>query len=149
EFEAWKKSCENDDQVDDFCPLILGKDVSELVDSDDAVEEEADGETPLPPSAKEMVSAWKNGDFTSLKKGTSSSLYRSLRTFKTWTPLEKSAEKILAASESSNCDNPAVGTALAQKAETFLPSKKFREITYKLYEKVVGCPVGEHASRAR
>lgn len=149
EFDAWKKSCENDSQSDDFCPLILGKDPSEFVETEEEVKEDAEVEVPLSVVAKQMITAWKADDFSGLKKGSGAALYRSLRTFKDWAPLEKITADILDASESSNCDNPAVATALAQKAETFFPEKKYRDITYKLYEKVLGCPVGEHASRAR
>jgi soluble lytic murein transglycosylase len=149
EFEAWKKSCETDPDSDDFCPLLMGKDPSEFVDSEDEVKDEAETEAPLSGTAKEMVVAWRAGDFATLKRGTSSSLYRSLRAFKDWSGLEKATERVLDTSESSNCDNPAVATALAQKAENFLPDRKYREIAYKIYEKVIACPVGEHASRSR
>jgi soluble lytic murein transglycosylase len=149
EFDAWKKVCEGAPDSDDFCPLILGKDPSESVESEDEVKEEAETEAPLSSSAKEMIGAWREGDFSALKRGNSASLYRSLRTFKEWSGLEKAATRLLDTSESAHCENPAVATALAQKAENFLPDRKYREIAYKIYEKVIGCRVGEHASRSR
>jgi soluble lytic murein transglycosylase len=149
EFEVWRKACEAKPESDDFCPLIQGKDPSEFVDAEDEVKEEPGVEVPLSSTAKEAIAAWKSADFSTLKKAASGPIYRSLRTFKEWTPLEGITKKILSESSSSNCDNPAVATALAQKAEMFLPDHKYRDIAYSLYEKVLGCQITEHSSRAK
>lgn len=149
EFDFWKKECDSKPGSDDFCPLILGKDPNEFVDSEEEVKEEAGGEVPLSSTAKEVVAAWKEGKLQVLKKATPSLLYRSLRGIKDWETLESGSKKLLGESRSFHCDNPAMATALAQKAEMFLPEKKFREIAFSLYEKVLECPAAEHSSRAR
>lgn len=149
EFDAWKKECESKPESDDFCPLLLGKDPNDFVESEDEVKEEPGTEVPLTTTAKEMVAAWKSANFSALKKATPSIVYRSLRGFKEWEPLDSVAKKLISESKSSNCENPAMATALAQKAEMFLPEKKYREIAFKLYERVVECSTTEHSSRAR
>lgn len=149
EFEGWKKGCEEKPDGDDFCPLILGQDPNDFVEAEDEVKEELGAEVPLSATAKQTVGAWKTADFSALKKANSSALYRSLRSFKDWAPLEEVTKKVLAESKNANCDNPAVATALAQKAEMFLPEKRFREIAFQLFEKVIACPASEHASRSR
>lgn len=149
EFEKWKSACGAKPESDDFCPLIQGKDPSEFVESEDEVKEEPGVEAPLSSTAKEAIAAWKSGDFSALKRAGPSPIYRSLRTFKEWAPLELAAKHVLSESKNSNCDNPAVATALAQKAEMFLPDRKYREIAFSLYEKVIECQVTEHSSRAK
>ncbi len=149
EFEGWKKSCVDKPDSDDFCPLILGQDPNDFVETEDEVKEDPGTEIPLSATAKQTIASWKSADFPALKRASFSAIYRSLRGFKDWESLEPIAKRTLAESKSSNCDNPAVATALAQKAEMFLPEKKYRDIAYSLFEKVVGCPVGEHSSRAR
>ncbi len=149
EFDAWKKTCTENSDSDDFCPLILGKDPSEYVDSEEEVKEESGTDVPMTASVKETVLAWKKADFAGLKRAKSSSLYRSLRTYKEWAPLEAAAARVMSESNSANCDNPVIATALAQKAEMFLPEKKYREIVFGLYEKVIACAPTEHVSRAK
>src|SRR5690606_34631929 len=101
--------------------------------------EEPGGEIPLTASAKELVSAWQASNFGMLKKATPGAIYRSLRSFKDWESLEPIAKKLINESKSSNCENPAMATALAQKAEMFFPEKKYRDLAFQLYERVVGC----------
>jgi soluble lytic murein transglycosylase len=149
EFDAWKKECESKPESDDFCPLILGKDPNEFVDSDEEVQEDSSAAVVLSASAKEVLEAWKKGDASTLRKATPGSLYRALRAFKTWDSLETASAKLLDEGRSAHCANPAMATALAQKAEMFLPEPKYKEIAFKLYEKILDCPVGEHASRGR
>ncbi|MBS1960900.1 MAG: lytic transglycosylase domain-containing protein [Bdellovibrionales bacterium] len=149
EFEKWKTACTAKPESDEFCPLIMGKDPSEFVDAEEEVKEEPGTDIPLSSTAKEAIAAWKAADFSALKKTGPGPIYRSLRTFKDWAPLEPAAKKILSESKSANCDNPAVATALGQKAEMFLPDRKFRDIAFSLYEKVVDCQVTEHSSRAK
>ena len=149
EFEKWRASCETNPESDDFCPMIQGKDPSSFVDVEEEVKEEPGAEAPLSATAKEAIAAWKTGDFSTLKRSGASPIYRSLRTFKDWALLEPALKKILSESKNSNCDNPAIATGLAQKAEMFLPDPKFRDIAFSLYEKVLECPVSEHASRAK
>lgn len=149
EFEKWRLSCEAKPDSDDFCPLIQGKDPSEFVETEEEVKEEPGAEAPLSATAKEAIAAWRSADFSALKRAGSSPIYRSLRTFKDWTVLEPAAKRILSETKSANCDNPAVATALAQKAEMFLPDRKFRDVAFSLYERVLDCPVGEHSSRAK
>lgn len=149
EFDVWKKECESKPGSDDFCPLILGKDPNEFVDSEEEVKEEPGGDAPLSSTAKEIVASWKEAKLQTLKKATPSLLYRSLRGIKDWESLEPTTKKLLGENRSYHCDNPAVATALAQKAEMFLPEKKFRDIAFSLYEKVIECPAVEHSSRAR
>lgn len=149
EFEGWKKSCIEKPDSDDFCPLILGQDPNDFVEAEEEVKEEPGAEIPLSATAKETVASWKAADFSALRKASSSALYRSLRSFKDWESLEPITKKVISESQSANCDNPAVATALAQKAEMFFPEKKFRDIAYSLFEKVLTCPAGDHSSRAR
>lgn len=149
EFEGWKKICAEKPDSDDFCPLILGQDPNDFVETEDEVKEEPGVEIPLSATTKQTIASWKSADFSALRKASSSAIYRSLRGFKDWEVLEPIAKKILSESKSVSCDNPAVATALAQKAEMFLPEKRFRNIAYSLFEKVIACPVSEHASRAR
>jgi soluble lytic murein transglycosylase len=149
EFDAWVKSCKDKPDSDDFCPLIQGKDPSEFVEVEDEVKEDSAGDAQLPSTVKEAIAAWKAADFSALRRAGSSPIYRSLRTFKEWAPLEPVAKKILGESKSANCENPAVATALAQKAEMFFPERKYREIAFSLYEKVLGCQVTDHSSRAK
>jgi soluble lytic murein transglycosylase len=149
EFDKWKTACAAKPEDDDFCPLILGKDPADFVDSEDEVTEEPGGEAPLNSTAKQALAAWKAADFSALKRMGPSPIYRSLRTFKDWFALDPAAKRVLSESKRANCDNPAVATALAQKAEMFLPDRKYRDIAYSLYEKVVDCQVTEHSSRAK
>jgi hypothetical protein len=149
EFEKWKSSCISKPDSDDFCPLIQGKDPSEFVETEEEVKEEPGVEAPLSSTAKEAMAAWKAGDFSALKRMGPSPIYRSLRPIKDWSSLELAAKHVLSEGKSANCDNPAVATALAQKAEMFLPDRKYRDIAFSLYEKVIGCQVTEHSSRAK
>lgn len=149
EFGKWKAACEAKPDGDDFCPLIQGKDPSEFVEAEEEVKEEPGAEIPLSTTAKEAVAAWKAADFPALKRVGSSPIYRSLRTFKDWSALEPIAKRVLSESKGANCDNPAIATALAQKAEMFLPERKFRDVAYSLYEKVIECQVTDHSSRAK
>ncbi len=150
EFESWKKSCEANPAADDFCPLVLGKDPNESVEAEEEdVKEEPGVDLPLSSTTKDALAAWTAADFSALKRAGPSPIYRSLRTFKEWAPLEAITKKVLAETKIANCENPAVATGLAQKAEMFLPERKYRDIAYSLYEKVIACPDSEHASRAR
>ncbi len=149
EIEAWKKQCAGDGALkDDFCPLVLGQElIVKQPEEEELVEE--DIEPDQVKNSREVVTMLKNADFSALKRATSSAIYLALRTFGQWSALEPIAKRALSESVSQNCDHPEIATALGQKAETFLPDPKYKQIAFSLYEKVLECKNSEHASRAR
>lgn len=155
EIEEWTKQCSAKVDSDDFCPLILGLEPVEVVPEDEEIREEDRGEEAtaeaqtVPPSTKETLALLKKADFVALKRASTSSIYRSLRKFKDWSQLQPMVERALRESSRQHCENPAIATGLAQKAEMYLPDPQVRKTAFELYEKVIDCPTGEIPIRAR
>lgn len=156
EIDEWTKQCTAKPDSDDFCPLVLNQLPKEVEEEEAEIREEDRGDEQalaeaaiVPPSTKETIELLKKADFTGLKRAPTSAIYRALRKFKDWSQLEKITERALRESPRQHCDNTAIATALAQKAETFFPEPKYRQIALSLFEKVLECQNAETATRAR
>lgn len=150
--ESWIRLCEKDSKSDDFCPLVLGKEPPETEPEDTEIREEDEKSSAQVSNSKDVAQWMKNGDFSSLKQAQSSAIYRALRTIKKWDELDLITQKTIKESSNENCKNPSIATALAQKAEMYLPDAKYLKVAYQLYEKVISCSKDrkeESADRSR
>ena len=147
--ENWIRLCEKDSNQDDFCSLVLGKEPPEADPEETEIREEEDKTSSFVGSTKDVEIWLKKADFGSLKQAKSSAIYRALRQFKKWNELSDITARVLKESESENCKNPAIATALAQKSEMYLPEPQQLTAAFGLYQKVLSCPKSETTDRAR
>ena len=99
----------------------------------DAQPREEDQEASPPATASQLMT---KADLSALRNLTDSQIYRALKTFRSWEPLQAVVE---AALDSDSCKNAPLLTMLGQKAEEFFPEPKFRKIASDLYTKVASC----------
>ena len=84
-------------------------------------------------------------DLSAIRNLTDGQIYKALKSFKTWEPLQAVSD---AALDSNRCKNASILTMLGQKAEEYFPDPKFRRLAMDLYARAAECPDVAKSSKA-
>lgn len=138
--EAWVKGCGQETNKNPFCALFLEESTSvqltkKVASSDLKAMRKLSMHVPSLDAAK-SIEAFKKVDHEALRQISSSDLYKALKTFQEWDPVEKVAASIVT---EPKCLPAGVYTSVGLKVEEFLPEERFRRLAVNLYERAISC----------
>ena len=133
-----------------FCDFMAEKTANRLAralasQSDlnaDAQPRDDEQEVTPPATAAELIA---KGNLSGIRNLTDGQIYKALKTFKSWEPLQVVSE---AALDSNRCKNASILTMLGQKAEEYFPDPKFRRLAMDMYARAAECSDVAKSSKA-